>query len=110
MIKKKIGRPTKELAAPKTKVDRLFLAVVNFFNKSQTDTADALNCSQSHIWSNLRRNGKKTIKPMPAMYAEVATAGKFKCDELCPELKDLLNVIIANRIKAGEIEGNKDGV
>lgn len=105
MTKKKLGRPPVAAAIPKSKVDKLFFAIFKHFGKSQTDTADALGCSQSYVWGCLRKTHKNTLPPLIAMRAEVVTGGKFQCEDLCPDIKDLLATIISNRIKAGTLKG-----
>lgn len=100
--KKKLGRPSAVAMVPKSLVDKLFVKLVEYFDDSQTLTANALNCSQSHIWGYLTKSNKETVSPIIALRAEVETNGAIKCEDLCPELGELISAINERRLRAGK--------
>lgn len=102
MAKKKAGRPPLLPSPPVSVVDRLFIKVVDHFGKSQTETGNALGCSQSYVWSALTRTNKESIAPIFALRAELASKGEFSCDDLCPELGELVGAINKARLLAGK--------
>lgn len=102
MAKKKVGRPSTVDVVPKSKVDKLFVDLVEYFGGSQTITANALGCSQSHVWGYLTKSDKDTLSPIIALRAEMVTEGNYKCEDLCPELGDLIGSINNNRLMAGK--------
>ena len=102
MAKKKAGRPPFAPSPPVSVVDRWFVEVVKHFGNSQTETANALGCSQSYVWSALTRTNKESIAPVFALRAELASKGKFRCDDLCPELGELVGSVNKNRLCAGK--------
>ena len=87
---------------PKSKVDKLFVRLVEYFDNNQTDTANALGCSQSHVWGYLSKTHKETLSPIIALRAELATDGQFQCEDLCPDLGDLIGTINRKRASAGK--------
>ena len=97
MVKKKSGRPAGKIAII-SKVDKLLAKIVEYFG-SQTEAANAIGCSQSHIWSYLGKRNKASLPPIMALQIEVASNGAFDCEELSPELAELLSVIASNRNK-----------
>lgn len=103
MAKKKAGRPSVTAVVPVSKVDHLFVELVNHFGKNQSETGSALGCSQSHVWTYLSKTNKTTLSPIVALRAEVATKGKFKCEDLCPELGELIGAINKIRLCAGTL-------
>lgn len=65
-----------------------YSALVKFF-KTQTETARQLNVKQPSV--NAWLKGKAKMGAISAKKAEIATNGKFRAEDLCPQLAEIQN-------------------
>ena len=72
------------------KLQDLYIEVINHFG-GQQQTADALDVKQPSV--NSWKQGKAKMKPRIAAKVQTLSNGKFRAKDLCPELKEVLQIL-----------------